>query len=58
VPGAELAVFIRFEPEVPAQVCAIPRHIAMILQAIHRYADTGDMITILRVADRKDAYGD
>jgi mRNA interferase RelE/StbE len=33
---------IRFEPAVPAQIRAIPRHIAMaILQAIHRYADTG-----------------
>lgn len=33
---------IRFEPEVPAQIRAIPRHIAMtILEAIHRYAETG-----------------
>ena len=33
---------IHFEPEVPAQVRAIPRHIAMtILAAIHRYAETG-----------------
>ena len=33
---------IHFEPEVPAQVRAIPRHIAMtILEAIHRYAETG-----------------
>lgn len=33
---------IRFEPEVPAQVRAIPQHIAMtILEAIHRYAETG-----------------
>ncbi len=33
---------IRFEPEVPAPVRAIPQHIAMtILQAIHRYAETG-----------------
>ena len=33
---------IHFEPEVPAQVRAIPQHIAMtILEAIHRYAETG-----------------
>jgi len=33
---------IHFEPEVPAQVRAIPQHVAMtILEAIHRYADTG-----------------
>ena len=33
---------IHFEPEVPAQVRAIPQHIAMtILEAIHRYAQTG-----------------
>lgn len=33
---------IHFEPEVPAQVRAIPQHIAMtILAAIHRYAETG-----------------
>ena len=33
---------IHFEPEVPAQVRAIPRHIAMtILEAIYRYAETG-----------------
>lgn len=33
---------IRFEPEVPAQIRAIPRHIAMtILEAIHRHAETG-----------------
>lgn len=33
---------IHFGPEVPAQVRAIPQHIAMtILAAIHRYADTG-----------------
>lgn len=33
---------IRFEPEVPAQIRAVPRHVAMtILQAIHRYAETG-----------------
>lgn len=33
---------IHFEPEVPAQLRAIPQHVAMtILQAIHRYAETG-----------------
>ena len=33
---------IHFEPEVPAQVRAIPQHIAMtILEAVHRYAETG-----------------
>ena len=33
---------IHFEPEVQAQVRAIPQHIAMtILEAIHRYAETG-----------------
>ena len=33
---------IHFEPEVPPQLRAIPRHIAMtILESIHRYADTG-----------------
>ena len=33
---------IHFEPEVPTQVSAIPQQIAMtILEAIHRYADTG-----------------
>ncbi len=33
---------IHFEPEVPAQVRAIPQHIALnILEAIHRYAETG-----------------
>ena len=33
---------IRFEPKVPAQIRAIPQPIALtILQAIHRYADTG-----------------
>lgn len=33
---------ISFEPEVPAQIRAVPQPIAMtILQAIHRYADTG-----------------
>ena len=33
---------IHFEPEVPTQVRAIPQQIAMtILEAIHRYADTG-----------------
>ena len=33
---------IHFEPEVPPQVRAIPQHIAMtILEAIHRYAETG-----------------
>ena len=33
---------IHFEPAVPAQVRAIPQHIAMtILKAIHRYAETG-----------------
>ena len=33
---------IHFEHEVPAQVGAIPQHIAMtILEAIHRYAETG-----------------
>ena len=33
---------IHFEPEVPAQVRAIPQHVALtILEAIHRYADTG-----------------
>lgn len=33
---------IHFEPEVPAQIRAIPQHIAMtILEAIHRYAETG-----------------
>lgn len=33
---------IHFEPEVPAQIRAIPQHLAMtILQGIHRYADTG-----------------
>ena len=33
---------IHFESEVPAQVRAIPQHIAMtILEAIHRYAETG-----------------
>ena len=33
---------IHFEPEVPAQVRAIPQHIAMtILESIHRYAETG-----------------
>ena len=33
---------ISFEPEVPAQVRAIPQHIAMtILKAIHRYSGTG-----------------
>ncbi len=77
---------IRFEPEVPAQIRAIPQHTAMaILRAIHRYADTGaggvkalsgefegflrlrvgnhrvffketgDDVTIHRVADRRDA---
>ena len=31
-----------FEPQVPAQVRAIPQHLAMaILEAIHRYAETG-----------------
>jgi mRNA-degrading endonuclease RelE of RelBE toxin-antitoxin system len=33
---------IRFEPEVPAQIRAIPQHIAMtILEAIHLYAESG-----------------
>lgn len=33
---------IRFEPNVPAEIRVIPQHIAMtILEAIHRYADTG-----------------
>jgi mRNA interferase RelE/StbE len=33
---------IQFEPEVPAQIRAIPQHMAMtILEAIHRYAETG-----------------
>ena len=33
---------IHFEPEVPAQVRAFAQHIAMtILEAIHRYAETG-----------------
>lgn len=33
---------IQFEPEVPAQLRAIPQHIALtILHAIHRYAETG-----------------
>jgi mRNA interferase RelE/StbE len=33
---------IHFEPEVPAQIRAVPQHIAMtILEAIHRYAETG-----------------
>ncbi|MCC6365041.1 MAG: type II toxin-antitoxin system RelE/ParE family toxin [Bryobacterales bacterium] len=33
---------IYFEPEVPAQLRAIPQHIAMtILEAIHRYAESG-----------------
>ncbi|HBY64436.1 MAG TPA: hypothetical protein DEH78_31845 [Solibacterales bacterium] len=33
---------MRFEPEVPAQIRAIPQHIAMtILETIHRYAETG-----------------
>jgi hypothetical protein len=33
---------IHFEPEVPAQIRAIPRHIAItILEAIHRYAESG-----------------
>ena len=33
---------IRFDPEVRAQIRAIPQHIAMtILEAIHRYAETG-----------------
>ena len=33
---------IHVEPDVPAQIRAIPQHIAMtILQAIHRYAETG-----------------
>lgn len=33
---------IRFEPEVPVQIRAVPQRIAMtILEAIHRYAETG-----------------
>jgi mRNA interferase RelE/StbE len=33
---------IQFEPNVPAEIRAIPQHIAMtILEAIHRYAETG-----------------
>ena len=33
---------IHFEPEVAAEVRSIPQHIAMtILEAIHRYAETG-----------------
>ena len=33
---------IRLDPEIRAQIRKIPRHIAMtILQAIHRYAETG-----------------
>jgi len=33
---------IRFEPEVPAQIRAIPQHLALaILEAIHRHAETG-----------------
>lgn len=33
---------IRFEPNVPAQVREISQHVAMtILEAIHRYAETG-----------------
>ena len=33
---------IHFEPQVQAQIRAIPQHIAMtILEAIHRYAETG-----------------
>jgi mRNA-degrading endonuclease RelE of RelBE toxin-antitoxin system len=33
---------IHFEPNVPAEIRAIPQHIAMtILEAIHRYAETG-----------------
>ena len=33
---------IHFEPNVPAEIRAIPQHIAMtILEAIHRYAATG-----------------
>lgn len=33
---------IQFESEVPAQVRSIPQHIAIaILEAIHRYADSG-----------------
>jgi len=32
----------QFEPNVPAEIRAIPQHIAMtILEAIHRYAETG-----------------
>jgi len=32
---------IHFEPEVPSQIRAIPRHIALtILEAIHRYVET------------------
>ena len=48
---------ILFEPEVPAQLRAIPEHMAMsILETIHRYAETADLITIHRVADRRQAY--
>ena len=33
---------IHFEPDVPAQIRAVPRDIAMtIFEAIHRYAETG-----------------
>jgi mRNA interferase RelE/StbE len=33
---------IQFEPNVQAEIRAIPQHIAMtILEAIHRYAETG-----------------
>jgi hypothetical protein len=33
---------IRFEPNVPAEVRAIPKPLAMdILKALHRYAETG-----------------
>ncbi|MBV9267472.1 MAG: type II toxin-antitoxin system RelE/ParE family toxin [Acidobacteriaceae bacterium] len=33
---------IHFEPSVPAEIRVIPQHIAMtILEAIHRYAETG-----------------
>ena len=33
---------IHFGPEVPAQIRAIPQHIAItILETIHRYAETG-----------------
>ncbi len=32
---------IHFEPEVPAQIRAIPQPIAMTILEVHRYAETG-----------------